>query len=36
MNAGVVILLDAVLGRFMYPSNFRVVRVESVFCILIG
>ena len=26
MNAGVVILLNAVLGRFIYPPDFRVVR----------
>ena len=36
MNAGVVILLNAVLGRFIYPPDFRVVRVKSTFCILIG
>ena len=28
--------LNAVLGRFIYPPDFRVVRVKSVFCILIG
>ena len=29
MNAGVVILLDAWLGRFIYTPEFRVVRVRS-------
>ena len=36
MNAGVVILLNAVRGWYIYPPDFRVVRVKSAFCILIG
>ena len=36
MNAGVLILLDAWLGWFIYTPEFRVVQVKLASCILIG
>ena len=36
MTAGECILPDAVLGRFIYLPDFRVVQARLAFCISIG